>query len=431
MDAKVHSLIPNVADLLLDAVVMVDVHGRIVYVSAASEPIFGYAPHEMTGRTMMDFIVPEDRTSTQAEAEQVISGRSRIGFENRYIRKDGRIVHIMWSARWSEADQLRIGVARDITERKHAEELQAATYAISEAAHQATDLAGLFGAIHHIIGRLVSVERFAVAIADPRSEKLVIPYHAGLPGESHDAQVELARRLCEDAAHRSQPVLLTEPDSSMLAVPLLSRGRGLGAFALESHPDVSYSEKDRELLQYVATQAATAVERLRLHAELVHAARHDELTGVPNRRLFHDRMKSALARARRHQDRFAVLYIDIDDFKKVNDSLGHSAGDLLLQAVAQRLQDCVREEDTVARFGGDEFAVLLEEMHGPDAAAIVADKIRAAINQPVDIEGRVLHVFPSIGIAIFPDHGTGMDAILKHADKTMYEAKRAKASARR
>ncbi|HYD59839.1 MAG TPA: diguanylate cyclase [Noviherbaspirillum sp.] len=442
MDAKVHSLIPNIADLLLDAVVMVDVSGRIVYVNAASERIFGYAPDEMIGRTMIDLIVPEDRARTLEEAVQVMSGRLRIGFENRYIRKDGHIVHIMWSARWSEVDQLRIGVARDITERKRAEERQAATYAISEAAHHATDLAGLCAEIHRIIGKLVSVASFAVAIADARAGTLEFPYHVDPAGTASGALEETARRLCMDVVRSSRPILAAgEPpapmvpvpgnDASWLAIPLLSRGKVLGAFVLKSHPGMSYGDKDEELLQFVSTQVATAIERMRLHHELVHAARHDELTGLPNRRLFQDRMRSALARSRRNHGRFAVLYVDLDDFKKVNDSLGHTAGDLLLQAVARRLRECVREEDTVARLGGDEFALLLEEVHVPGAAAIVAGKIRAAVSQPVDIEGCMLTVFPSIGIAIFPDDGTGMDALLKHADRAMYEAKKGKASRQR
>jgi diguanylate cyclase (GGDEF)-like protein/PAS domain S-box-containing protein len=445
MSAKTPALIPNIVDLLLDAVIMVDVHGHVVYVSAASERIFGYTPDEMIGKTMIDLVVPEDRARTLEEAKQVMSGRPRIGFENRYIRKDGRVVHIMWSARWSEADQLRIGVARDVTERKRAEDVQAATYAISEAAHHATDLAGLFGEIHRIVGTLVSVASFTAGIYDAESGTLDCPYRGNHAGTIPGAQEELASRLCMEVIRSAKPVLLPGEahtlsslgnaapvnresiGESWLAIPLFYRTRVLGAFVLKSHEGMAYSEKDRDLLQFVSTQVATAIERMRLHTELVHAARHDELTGVPNRRLFHDRLKSALARARRNQGRIAVLYVDIDDFKQVNDSLGHTAGDLLLQAVAHRLQSSVREADTVARLGGDEFALLLEDVHVPEAASIVAEKIRGAISRPIDIEGRMLSVFPSIGIALFPDHGAGTEALMKHADKAMYQAKRAKA----
>lgn len=440
MDAKTNALVPNILDLLLDAVVMVDVRGHVVFVSAACEHIFGYTPDEMIGRTMIDLVLPEDRAKTWEEALQVMAGKPRIGFENRYIRKDGRIVHVMWSARWSEADQLRIGVARDVTDRKRAEEIQAATYAISEAAHTATDLVRLFREIHRIVAKLVSVAGCAVATCDPKTGLLAFPYQIDLLGSAPAVRDAFARDICAEVIRTAQPVLLhgealpfvlpnaasRESDDSWLVVPLISQNEAMGALILRSHPGTYYREKEKELLQFVATQVATALERRKLNAELLRAARHDELTGLPNRRLFYDRVTSALVRTRRHQNRAAVLYIDVDDFKNVNDSLGHAAGDRLLQVVAERLQQCVREEDTVARLGGDEFAVLLEEVHDLEAATAVAEKIRAGVARTISIEDRELHMMLSIGIAIYPDHGTRIDQLLEQADRAMYSAKHAR-----
>src|SRR5690606_33017787 len=125
-----------------------------------------------------------------------------------------------------------------------------------------------------------------------------------------------------------------------------------------------------------AAQVALAIKRRQISDELLRSARHDELTGLPNRRLFQDRMKSALSRCKRKAARLAVLFIDIDNFKQVNDSFGHDAGDFLLQEVALRLKQYLREEDTVARLGGDEFVVLLEDVEVQEAAWTVADKLR-------------------------------------------------------
>src|SRR5690606_31960819 len=125
--------LPSFTELLLDAILLVDVHGRIVYISAACQRIFGYTQDEMIGRSLADFIAPEDLPKTLEEAKKVMAGHARIGFENRYVRKDGSLAHLMWSARWSEQDQLRVAVARDVTELKHAQQMQAATYAVSEA----------------------------------------------------------------------------------------------------------------------------------------------------------------------------------------------------------------------------------------------------------------------------------------------------------
>lgn len=440
MDFKKTLPLPNIVDLLLDAVVMVDVRGRIVFISAACEHIFGYTPEEMIGRSMIDFVAPEDRAKTWEESMQVMAGKPRVGFENRYIHKDGHLVDIMWSARWSEQEQLRIGVARDVTDRKRAEDIQAATYAISEAAHTATDLVRLFRDIHKIIARLVSVAGCAVAIREPGTGTISFPYQIDLLGNAPPMQDVFARKICAEVMHTGLPVLTNgdygsslPPDASLhdageswLVVPLISRSETLGAIVLRSHPGISYRQKDKELMQFVATQVAAELERRRLNAELLRAARHDELTGLPNRRLFYDRLTSALARTRRHLNRAAVLYIDVDDFKTVNDTLGHATGDYLLQEIAQRLLQCVREEDTVARLGGDEFAVLLEEVQEPEAVTSVAEKIRSAVALPIKLEGHEQRTQLSIGHALYPDHGSTIHQLLEHADKQMYLTKKAR-----
>jgi diguanylate cyclase (GGDEF)-like protein/PAS domain S-box-containing protein len=426
MDTSPTTVLPHFADLLLDAVVMVDQQGRIVYISAACERIFGYRQHEMIGQAMLDFVAPEDRARTLEEAGKVMSGLPRIGFENRYVRKDGSRVHIMWSARWSEEDRMRIGVARDVTEHKRVEEMQAAIYAVSEAARDAVDLGVLFSDIHRIIAKLVSVAGFAVATCAPKTKQLAFPYQADMHGASTFAEEAIVAHHCVDAIGSRKPVLFSRGAESWLIVPLVKNGMAVGALVMKSCPGTAYSDRDKELLQFVSAQVAAAMESAQLHAELLHSARYDDLTGLPNRRLFLDRMKSALARCRRRRSNMAVLYIDIDDFKLVNDTLGHAGGDLLLQEFARRLQDSVREADTVARMGGDEFVVLLEEVQQPADAEAVADKIRTTASQPIVVNNRVLRTRASIGIALYPENGMDTDDLLGCADRAMYADKHMK-----
>jgi diguanylate cyclase (GGDEF)-like protein len=149
------------------------------------------------------------------------------------------------------------------------------------------------------------------------------------------------------------------------------------------------------------------------------------LTGLPNRLLFHDRLEQALLRARRFHHRVGVLVLDLDRVKEVNDSLGHAAGDELIAAVAGRLRQAVRQSDTAARIGGDEFAVALPELHAADDARIVVRRILAAVAAPLDVGGRELRPGTSIGVAIFPDHGDGATELLRDADVAMYQAKQA------
>ncbi|MNV52903.1 Cyclic di-GMP phosphodiesterase Gmr [compost metagenome] len=210
-----------------------------------------------------------------------------------------------------------------------------------------------------------------------------------------------------------------------LGVPLQTQKGAIGALVLESYTEQArYTEKDKELLQFVSTQVAAAIERKQMHERLEHMAQYDQLTHLPNRQLFLDRLKTALARARRDQSLLSLLFLDLDDFKQVNDSLGHAMGDLLLQRVAQRLLECVRGSDTVARLGGDEFVVLLEGGHAREHAAAAADKILVAFGQPFDLEGIRLSIQPSIGVAIYPEHGGEEHRLLGHADEAMYLSKK-------
>jgi len=162
-----------------------------------------------------------------------------------------------------------------------------------------------------------------------------------------------------------------------------------------------------------------------LHAadQAIELALYDPLTGLPNRKLLEERTAQALAAARRHQVRAALLFVDLDRFKPVNDNYGHAYGDLLLKEVAQRMQGCMRESDIAARLGGDEFVVLLSETDGPETVKAVANKILDRLIQPYRIAGHTFDISASIGVAIYPDHGHDSTALMKSADAAMYAAK--------
>jgi diguanylate cyclase (GGDEF)-like protein len=157
--------------------------------------------------------------------------------------------------------------------------------------------------------------------------------------------------------------------------------------------------------------------------KLAHQAQHDALTGLPNRMLLADRIKSAIAIAPRHEGKPGVLFLDLDGFKHVNDSLGHPIGDKLLQSVAGRLANCVRASDTVSRLGGDEFVVLLTEIAQPEDAAIAARRMLEAVGAPHQIDAHELHISTSIGVSLFPLDGADAETLIKNADTAMYQAK--------
>jgi len=162
------------------------------------------------------------------------------------------------------------------------------------------------------------------------------------------------------------------------------------------------------------------------HKEALHAALHDALTGLPNRVLFNDRLEHGMEQAKRHGWNLAVMFMDLDQFKTINDSHGHDAGDAVLLMIANRLKETTRTDDTVSRHGGDEFLYLLMEMKEDQDAAIVARKVIKAVQMPCNVSAGELSVNTSIGISIFPKDGTTAEALIKSADAAMYRAKQSK-----
>jgi len=168
------------------------------------------------------------------------------------------------------------------------------------------------------------------------------------------------------------------------------------------------------------TDERQEAERIRYRAS------YDALTGLPNRSLLHDRLSQSLAKASREQGLLAVLFLDLDGFKPVNDIMGHLVGDQLLMAVAQRLKDCVRESDTVARIGGDEFVIVLPDVAGVDDASLVAGKVVQSLHERFALEnGNTAQIGTSIGIALYPENGLTAEELIRRADQSMYCAKQA------
>jgi diguanylate cyclase (GGDEF)-like protein len=219
---------------------------------------------------------------------------------------------------------------------------------------------------------------------------------------------------------------------SYVAVPLLSASRPLGlVLCSHSRAPRSWSPEERQLVMQIALEGSLVVENAVLRAadqeslsRLAHQAFHDSLTELPNRALFSDRLQHALDRMTRRQESIAVLFLDLDEFKPVNDTLGHDAGDRLLVEVGQRLQSCLRPEDTIARLGGDEFTVLLEDITDARYAIRVAERIAEALKEPFQLDGEEASVTASIGIAVGTGRESTTDDLVRRSDQAMYEAKR-------
>lgn len=267
---------------------------------------------------------------------------------------------------------------------------------------------------------------------------------------SDDPRARVPRQSTDDSLVKQvmatgRATILRVPESDdqeqswlVLAVPLKVRDKPIGALcASRADTAAPFSDHDRYLLSALGDFAAVSIDNARLHestqrelAERIRAeeavrrlAYHDTLTGLPNRTLFNDRLGVALAHARRNKQRVAVMLLDLDHFKGVNDTLGHSVGDQLLKAVGDRLLSVMRESDTVCRMGGDEFLLLFPEVAEPGHARNAAERILQVIRQPFVLGRHVLRVTTSAGFAVYPDDGEDGDALVKKADAAMYRAK--------
>ncbi|WP_108470565.1 bifunctional diguanylate cyclase/phosphodiesterase [Rhodanobacter thiooxydans] len=367
------------------------------------------------------------------------------------------------------------GLQLEIIERQRAEHLQAALFQVAELATADIGQDAFYRRVHAVVGELLNAENFFIGLLSDERQRLTFPYSVDAvltpPAERalgrglSEYVLRLGRTLCVDNADIEElerrgeiaPGRMNSPAMYWLGVPLIVGDEVIGLVAVQSYrPDVVYGVADQELLGFVASQIANSLtrrrsaeslkrayeqlehrveertlalrkeisERERMQDQLRHQVMHDSLTGLPNRGYLRDRIDRVLASMQRgSQQRCALLYLDVDRFKIINDSLGHLAGDEVLKEVARRLAGCVRHPDLVARLSGDEFAILLEQDDLPAAAIAVAQRVLDALRAPMPVAGKELQVTASVGIAIGDDHYATADEVLRDADIALYRAK--------
>ncbi len=284
--------------------------------------------------------------------------------------------------------------------------------------HSCEEPVGIVWVRHCADGVLALADKPATSTA-PDDRILAVVLDLDLPDSRG---IDTFSRLFQAA--RSIPILILanakDEDIAKRAVQ-----RGAQDYLLKGHRDAQVLPNAvRRMIERSATTDPLSDELERAQvAQISHVAHHDGLTGLPNRTLLNARLSEALALAARYQRQLAVMFLDIDRFKHINDSMGPVIGDRLLQSIADRLLGCVRASDTVSRQGGDEFLILLSEVAHPQDAAVCADKLLQALRAPFLIDGHDLHITASVGIVTYPEDGADVDSLIRHADFAMYDAK--------
>ena len=410
-----------------EVVSLLDREGVTLYSSQSSAAILGDPVEDLVGQTAFERVHPEDRAEVQVLFQTCLRSP---GFP---LVSEFRLRHRSGSWRTVEAvlvnrlDDPSVAAAvlnfRDVTDRKRSQQK------IEDLNRDLRRQVAEFETLLEVIPIGIGIAR------DPACRRIEgNPYMTRLMGGTPRENISFSA-----PPEEVLPTARLYRDGQPLApedLPM-QRAAAQGAEVVDMEMDVVRDgEKVATILGYAAPlfdeggrprgaigASLDITERKRAEEQIKSLAYHDALTGLPNRRLFQDRLSVAVAQAHRNGQRLAVLYLDLDRFKPVNDSLGHAAGDRLIQDVAERLRTCLREGDTVARLGGDEFTLLLPGVSQVVDAARVAEKVLDTLRVPFQIEGREIFATASIGISLYPEDGHDVETLVKNADAAMYRAK--------
>ncbi|MCL5292609.1 MAG: PAS domain S-box protein [Actinobacteria bacterium] len=380
-----------------DLIFSVRKDGTFSYFNPRLEKITGYTPDQIRGRPFLEFI-PEHRKELMKEKWVEINKGIAQTYETEIVKADGTLAHVLVSTSIMEGFDEFLVVLKDITERKQAEEeLEFESLLLDSA------IDSFF--VHDFEGKMIYVNEAAYKTRGYSKEELLAislqkldaPEYAKLIKPRMEALIKTGSAIFESAHLRK--------DGSVLPVEVHAR-------------IVEYGGR-----KVVAAIVRDVTERKKAEETIKRMAYYDPLTDLPNRMLFNDRLTVALAHAHRNQEMLSLVFLDLDRFKTINDTLGHVVGDQLLRGVADRLRELVREDDTVARLGGDEFTLVLTQVGREEDVVKVAQKVIEAFKSPFSFDGHELHITTSMGIALYPIDGEDAETLLKNADTAMYRAK--------
>lgn len=388
-------------------VVLSEAEGRFVQANPAFCSMVGYSEADLVGMRFHDISHPEDLARNEALREEMrAGGRDSYNLTKRYVAKDGRVVWgrlTVTAVRDADDPEVRftVTVVEDVTERKRLEDHMRLAATVFENSGD-----GLFVTDDHC--NIVHVNPAFTEITGFEPEDVLGKTPKVLSSGRHGP--DFYERMWESlrTAGKWQGEIWDRRKSGEMFAGwqnIAAVRNSLG-----------------EITNYVAV-ISDITSRKQVEERLSYQANHDPLTRLPNRTLFHERLSRAVARAHRNQSLVALLFIDLDKFKQVNDTLGHLAGDMLLQQVAERLTGATRQGDTVARLAGDEFTVILEDVQDPRDAAVVAHKILHMLVEAFDLAGHEAHISSSIGVALYPVDAGDAQTLIKLADAAMYRAK--------
>ena len=442
----------DIVENAVEGIFQTTIDGKYLTVNPMLAVIYGYdSPAELMA-TITDikhqlYVDPQRRL----EFKRILQEKDAIwGFESQVYRKDGQIIWISESARAvRDADGNLLGyegTVVDITQRKQAEaELQKRDKLLEGVAAAmthlltSTDYSAAIDRALQTLGKATGIDRIYIQEQHPDLETnqtavsqqfewtrfFLSPNREGenLANSNQNKEQFTCSKLPHSPCPHC-PISEQKPPLSQLIVPIFVDDRSWGYICFEDYcQERQWSSGEESILMAMAASIGGTLKRQRAEDTIRYQAFHDLLTGLPNRNSLNERLSTVLTMANKRLDKMAVMFLDLDRFKTINDTLGHAVGDRLLQQATQRLKGCVRSGDLIARWGGDEFTLLLPQINTIDDATKIAQRILDVLKPAFDLEGYQLYITSSIGIAIYPEHGEDAKTLLKNADAALYRAK--------
>ncbi len=372
--------------------------GEIKLANTGWQLSLGYHPDELIGRNFLELIHDDDVDATLTEMSNLSRGIKTLYFENRYRHKNGKYHLIAWSAAVPEDGEDIYAIGKDITQERAAQHRLAQAAAVFNNSGEGiivTDGTGVIKDVNAAFSRITGYHR---------SE--VIGEHTRILRSGRHSD-EFYKRMWaaidEEGIWRGEIWNRRKSGETFPELLTITHFDGFDGGYIGIFTDISQLKATEEQLQQLA--------------------HYDQLTQLPNRYLINERLIQSLRRSRRRNLRLAVIFLDIDSFKNINDSLGHVAGDRLLTTTAQRLRDTLREDDVIGRIGGDEFLIVLEDITSPEDVTTIAEKIIGALRLPINLENNEVSVSASLGISLYPEDGQSAETLMSNADAAMYSAK--------
>ncbi len=438
----------TLVDEVNDGFYVCDIQGVLTFANHALANILGFEnPEALIGRRFQEFLPPEKVNQLTEQYQAVMrTGKSSDAITTRVFRKDDANAMIEIRPQVIIVDGRPVGsrgTLRDVTDRKRAEKVQETIYSISQAAISSASLEELYHSIHTILGALMPMENFYIALYDPAKDLLSFPYFVDQlektapsmkPEHSLTGYVLrnghpllASKEIFERLLRQGDVELVGAKPVSWLGVPLSLEGRVIGVMATQSYSwRIHFKHEDTELLEFVSTQVAQAIERKRSEEVLRSLSLTDDLTGLYNRRGFTILAEQQVKLAHRMKRRMLLLFSDVDSLKTINDTWGHPQGDLALKEIVNVLKETFREADILARIGGDEFVVLVLEASG-EREKNLASRLQKTLETHNRQADRRWQLSLSTGIARFdPEAPCTLDELIAEADRLMYRQKRNK-----